>query len=68
MSDCGRYVQAADDAADAQWFQVGDVPALAFDHKKVLSDCFAFASKMSAARDTSIVDILTDASQKLADK
>jgi 8-oxo-dGTP diphosphatase len=30
------HVQAADDAADAGWFSLYDLPALAFDHRKIL--------------------------------
>lgn len=28
--------------ADAQWFEVGKVPAMAFDHKRIFKECFAF--------------------------
>jgi 8-oxo-dGTP diphosphatase len=29
-------LQAADDAADVQWFEIENLPALAFDHQKIL--------------------------------
>lgn len=32
--------KAADDAADAQWFDINQLPALAFDHQKVILSCF----------------------------
>lgn len=32
--------RAADDAADAQWFDISQLPALAFDHQKVILSCF----------------------------
>ena len=31
-------VKAADDAADAQWFDIKNLPTLAFDHKTIVSD------------------------------
>ena len=34
-------IQASDDASKANWFQVDDLPALAFDHDKILNDFFA---------------------------
>lgn len=33
-------VKAADDAAEARWFPIGQLPALAFDHKEVVRTAF----------------------------
>jgi 8-oxo-dGTP diphosphatase len=33
-------VQGADDAAEAQWFRISDVPSLAFDHDEMLETAF----------------------------
>lgn len=37
ISAAGQQVQAGDDAADAQWFEVGGLPALACDHAEILA-------------------------------
>lgn len=36
-----QTARAADDAVDAQWFSVRDLPELAFDHKDILSEIVA---------------------------
>jgi 8-oxo-dGTP diphosphatase len=38
MIDTPAEVKGQDDAAKAQWFQLTDLPPLAFDHKDILSD------------------------------
>lgn len=35
-----RQMQAADDAADARWYPVTELPPLAFDHKEVVREGF----------------------------
>ena len=45
-------MQAADDAAEAEWHDVGDVPKLAFDHKLVVRECFQHACKLDACSAT----------------
>jgi 8-oxo-dGTP diphosphatase len=42
-------MQAADDAASAKWFPVSDLPPLAFDHKRVVRECFMKACQMPEA-------------------
>ena len=32
-------VEAADDAAQAKWFPINDLPPMAFDHAQILADC-----------------------------
>jgi 8-oxo-dGTP diphosphatase len=36
MRTDGLHIRAADDAAEAGWFSLYDLPALAFDHRKIL--------------------------------
>ncbi|KAG1657945.1 hypothetical protein FOA52_000976 [Chlamydomonas sp. UWO 241] len=57
-------VKAADDARDAQWFDVCALPALAFDHKLVVRESFrALAGKADAG--DALRAALTDAAAKL---
>ncbi len=36
--DAPRDVEGQDDAAEAQWFPIRDIPTLAFDHSEILGD------------------------------
>ncbi len=36
---------AADDAADAKWFSIDDLPALAFDHQRIIADAIGKMGK-----------------------
>ena len=36
-------IKGGDDAADARWFNITNLPALAFDHDLIVSDAIAFA-------------------------
>jgi hypothetical protein len=59
-------MQAADDAADARWYDVRALPKLAFDHKLVVRECFKHASKMQAALSNDMATALEHASETLA--
>jgi hypothetical protein len=59
-------VQAADDAAEADWFDVGSMPELAFDHKEVVADCLRCASKLAAAQEQGMAGALKQAGDKYA--
>jgi len=42
-------LQAADDAANAQWFDIGAVPQMAFDHKLIVRECLERIVKLPEA-------------------
>ena len=37
-----QKVKGGDDASSAEWFSVSELPELAFDHKQIIEDFFAF--------------------------
>jgi len=37
-----QQVKGGDDASSAEWFSVSELPELAFDHKQIIEDFFAF--------------------------
>lgn len=43
-------LQAADDAAEAEWFSMSSIPALAFDHKLVVRECLKKALSLPEAQ------------------
>jgi hypothetical protein len=59
------FVQAADDAADAQWFPVSQLPPLAFDHQLIVRECLQHAANMPEAQDK-MKDELLRAAERLA--
>lgn len=38
-------VRAGDDASDAQWFEVNDMPSMAFDHMEIIKEAFCTINK-----------------------
>ena len=51
-------VKAADDAKNAQWYSINELPELAFDHKKVVKTSFERLAKTSSG---TIVELLEKA-------
>ncbi|MBW6492471.1 MAG: NUDIX hydrolase [Lentimicrobium sp.] len=43
LENINAQVKSGDDAADAQWFKITNIPELAFDHNLIISDAIAFA-------------------------
>lgn len=44
LEDNEAIAIGADDAADAKWFPIEQIPELAFDHSLIIADAIAFAS------------------------
>ena len=42
-------LQAGDDAADAKWFRVDELPELAFDHEQIVNDGLSFLASDAEA-------------------
>ncbi|NPA37013.1 MAG: NUDIX hydrolase [Chlorobi bacterium] len=45
MIDGLKNVKGADDATDARWFPVNDLPPLAFDHSNIINDALKYIKK-----------------------
>ena len=59
-------VKAADDAVAAQWYNIDDLPALAFDHKLILKTAFErMATEPEAAASPGLKEALKQAATKL---
>jgi 8-oxo-dGTP diphosphatase len=43
LTNNNARINGGDDAADAQWFNIHNLPALAFDHDLIVADAIAFA-------------------------
>lgn len=53
-------VKAADDAGDAKWFPIDDLPALAFDHDMILQETFKKLYK-DFRHNTAVLDLSANA-------
>jgi 8-oxo-dGTP diphosphatase len=38
LKDENQFIEAGDDAKDVKWFQLNDLPFLAFDHGKIIDE------------------------------
>ncbi len=45
LADAGQSVRGNDDASEARWFPIDDLPDLAFDHDLITSDAIAWLRK-----------------------
>lgn len=46
LEDHSMNAVGGDDASEAQWFQINNLPELAFDHDLIISDGIAFARQL----------------------
>lgn len=42
LTNFNTEIKGGDDAADARWFNINNLPALAFDHNLIVSDAIAY--------------------------
>ncbi|MDY0102887.1 MAG: NUDIX hydrolase [Lentimicrobium sp.] len=42
FTSSGKEIKGGDDAAEARWFNINELPALAFDHDLIVADAIAF--------------------------
>ena len=59
-------VQAADDAANAKWYNVTELPQLGFDHKLIVRECFEHVAKLPEAIEGGMTEQLHQAVTNLA--
>lgn len=53
-------VKAADDASEAEWFRVGQLPNLAFDHRMIVLECFRQVRSRQECSEDSILRLRLD--------
>lgn len=47
-------VKAMDDAKEARWWSVDEIPQLAFDHKEILEDALKLAAHVAPVRESNV--------------